>query len=198
MCAFLKTKIVLGKLSEYIIPLRGLKDNVSEFKYKLTNDFFAKIDDPDIQKGNLTAVLEVKKTGETFELNFDINGVVQIACDRCLDDMEQAIATKDKLYVKFGKEFAEEDTNIIIVPFDEGEINVAWFIFEFIALNVPLKHIHPYGKCNKEMTAKLKQVTAYDKTDTDEDADFSADIDYEKEVETDPRWGELKKLIDNN
>ena len=183
------------KLSEYIIPLRGLKDGVSEYKYKLTNDFFAKIDDADIQKGNLTVVLEVRKSGETFELNFDINGVVQIACDRCLDDMEQSIDTKDKLYVKFGKEFAEEGANTIVIPFDEGEINVAWFIFEFIALNVPLKHVHPYGKCNKDMTAKLKKVTAYDKDEVGDESDFSAD-DFEEETETDPRWDELKKIID--
>jgi len=189
---------ILSKLSEYIIPLRGLKDGVSEFNYKLTNDFFTKIDDADIQKGNVTVVLKVKKTGEIFELNFDINGVVQIACDRCLDDMEQPIATKDILYVKFGKEFAEESTNVVIVPFDEGEINVAWFVFEFIALNVPLKHIHPYGKCNKEMTAKLKQVSAYDKNDTDDESDFSADVSFEQDIEIDSRWDELKKIIDNN
>ena len=184
----------MGKLSEYTIPLRGLKDGVSEFKYVLTNDFFTKIDDPDIQKGNLTAILEIKRTGETFELNFAINGMVQIACDRCLDDMEQPIETKDRLYVRFGKEFAEEDTNIIIVPFDEGEINVAWFIFEFIALNVPLKHVHAYGKCNREMTAKLQQVSAYDQND----ADNEINVDPEKEIDTDPRWDELKKIIDNH
>ncbi|MDR0872431.1 MAG: DUF177 domain-containing protein [Prevotellaceae bacterium] len=183
----------MGKFSEYIVPLRGLKDGVSVFEYKLTNDFFAKIDDADIQKGNLTAVLEVKKTGETFELNFDINGITIVACDRCLDDMEQPIATKEKLYVKFGKEFSEEGTNVIVVPFDEGEINVAWFIFEFIALNVPIKHVHLFGKCNKEMTTKLKSVAAYDKEDADTD-EATPDFDSE-ESETDPRWDKLKELI---
>jgi uncharacterized metal-binding protein YceD (DUF177 family) len=185
----------LGKFSEYIVPLRGLKDGVSVFEYKLTNDFFANIDDADIQKGNLIAILEVKKTGETFEMNFDINGIAIVACDRCLDDMEQPIAVKEKLYVKFGKEFAEEGANVIIVPFDEGEINVTWFMFEFIALNVPIKHIHPFGKCNKEMTAKLKSVSAYDKEDADETA---PDFDVEEEsTETDPRWDKLKELIEN-
>lgn len=190
----------MGKYSEYEIPLKGIKDGTHKFEYKLTNDFFAKIDDPDIQKGKLDAVVEVKKTGETFELNFNITGVIQISCDRCLDDMDQPIETQSKLYVKFGKEFSEEGDNIVIIPFDESEINVAWFIFEFIALNVPMKHVHPYGKCNKAMTSKLKEVSIYEKEEDAEEQTEDGDSDFEdtKKMETDPRWDELKKIIDNN
>jgi uncharacterized metal-binding protein YceD (DUF177 family) len=190
----------LGKYSEYIVPLRGLKGDTHKFEYKLTNDYFAKIDDPDITKGKLDVVLNVKKIGETFELNFNIKGVVQISCDRCLDDMDQAIDTQDTIFVKFGKEFAEEDGNVVIVPFEEGEINVAWFIFEFIALNIPIKHVHPFGKCNKEMTSKLKQVSTFEK-DEDSDGDFEIDDeDFSDKKQTDPRWDVLKKIIntDNN
>ncbi len=190
----------MGRFSEYIVPLRNLKGDVNKFEYKLTNDFFVKIDSQEIGKGKLDVALTVKKIGEIFELSFDINGVVQVPCDRCLDDVTQPITTQDKIFVKFGKEFAEEDGNIVIVPFEEGEINIAWFIFEFIALNVPMKHVHPYGKCNKAMTSKLKQVSTYEKEDEGGN-DQMPDVDFEEEIdnsETDPRWNELKKIIDNN
>ena len=188
----------MGKFTEYIVPLRSLKSDSYKFEYKLTNDFFVKIDSPEVGKGKLDVVLDVKKRGEAFEMNFDINGVVQVPCDRCLDDMALPIATQEKIFVKFGAEFAEEDGNVVIVPFEEGEINVAWFIFEFIALNIPMKHVHPYGKCNKAMTSKLKQVSAYEKDedgDSDEQGGFD-DEDMEK-TETDPRWDALKTIIGN-
>ena len=59
--------------------------------------------------------------------------------------------------VKFGHEYAEEGDNLIVIPEEEGEINVAWFMYEFIALSVPMKHVHAPGKCNKAMTGKLNK-----------------------------------------
>lgn len=187
----------MSKFQEYIVPLKSLNEGESKFEYKLTNDFFLKIDNPEVQKGKLDVVLKVKKIRETFELSFDINGVVQVPCDRCLDDMDQSISTQDKLFVKFGKDFAEENGNVVIVPLEEGEINIAWFMFEFIALNIPMKHIHPFGKCNKEMTSKLREVSSYEKEDDEEDF---GDVDFEDTEQinkSDPRWDELKKLINN-
>ena len=55
------------------------------------------------------------------------DGVVWVPCDRCLDDMEQPITSADKLMVKFGTEYAEEGDNLIVIPEEEGLINVAWF-----------------------------------------------------------------------
>lgn len=99
------------------------------------------IDGNEVQKGHVHVQLTVKKSLMAFELNFQIAGTVIIPCDRCLDDMELPIETQDKLIVKFGKEYAEESDEIVIVPEEEGTINVAWFIYEFIALAIPIKHV---------------------------------------------------------
>ena len=188
----------MGKFTEYIVPLRSLKGDSYKFEYKLTNDFFVNIDSPEVGKGKLNVTLDVKKIGEAFEMNFDINGVVQVPCDRCLDDMAMPVETQEKIFVKFGAEFTEEGENVVIVPFDEGEINVAWFIFEFIALSLPMKRVHPYGKCNKAMSSQLKKVSAYEKDDEDADERSGGFDDEEMEkTEIDPRWDELKKIIGN-
>ena len=39
-------------------------------------------------------------------------------------------------------EYAEEGDNLIVIPEEEGEINVAWFMYEFVALAIPMKHVH--------------------------------------------------------
>ena len=84
-----------------------------------------------------------------FEMNFQIEGVVVVPCDRCLDDMEIPIDTHNRLVVKFGKEYAEESDEVVVIPEEEGAINLAWFLYEFIALAVTHEDVHRRDKCNK-------------------------------------------------
>ncbi len=171
-------------------------------EFLLDNLFFADIDGPEVQKGRLKVVLNLKKTLHAFELNFQIEGVAYVPCDRCLDDVEIPIATSEKLIVKLGSEHGSEGDNIIIVPEDEGYINVAWLIYEFIALAIPMKHVHAPGKCNKAVTGKLnKHLRTTSDDDNSEDMDDISDeviTDDDTEGSTDPRWNELKKILDNN
>jgi uncharacterized metal-binding protein YceD (DUF177 family) len=192
----------MGKFDLYKIALKDLNSKTSVFEYKLDNAFFEKIDDPEIRRGKVNAVVTVTKTGGAFELDFELEGNVQVPCNRCLDDMEQAISHKSKFTVKLGKEFAEEKNNVIIVPETEGEINIAWFLFEFIALSIPIKHVHAPGKCNKGMMTKLRKHSVKEEGDN-----FGFDVEEmpESDMETnsqeeniDPRWNELKKLKTDN
>lgn len=190
----------MGKFQAYNIQLNTLPLGAHKYEFVLDNVFFKNIDAEDVQKGKLNVELTVIRNSSNFELNFKIDGVVQVPCNRCLDDMDLEISVKDKLFVKFGKDFAEEGDNIVIVPESEGAINIAWFLYEFIAVAVPIKHVHPAGKCNKMMSSKLKRHIAKSADDEDNDEEFT-DFDEETEssnevVETDPRWDELKKLIE--
>lgn len=191
----------MGKFNLYKLPLKSLPEGTLNYEYKLDNLFFKNIDGPEFQQGNLDVTLTVKRSGDTFELNFDIAGVIQIPCDLCLDSMDYEVATKEKLFVKFGKEFSDENDNVVIIPESEGELNIAWFLYEFIALTIPLKHVHPTGKCNKAMTKKLHKHKAKDANEEGMDDNQFEDDDEviaDEEVETDPRWDELKNIVDNN
>ncbi len=179
-----------------------MQEDSCKYEFVLDNLFFANIDSPEIQKGKVNVVLVVKKTSRAFELNFQTDGIVWVPCDRCLEDIEQLISSTDKLLVKFGHEYAEEGDNLIIIPEEEGEINVAWFMYEFIALALPMKHVHAPGKCNKTMSSKLNKhlrTTPDDETENDFVSEDEAEL-MNEEIETpvDPRWDELKKILDNN
>lgn len=155
----------MGKFTLYKLPLKSLPVGTHHYEYLLDNEFFRNIDGPEVQKGKVSVTLSVKRTADVFELDFVINGVIQVPCDRCLDDLDLEVDTKEKLYVKFGAEYSDENDNVVIVPEAEGEINIAWFLYEFIALTIPLKHVHPAGKCNKSMSAKLRKHTAHSTDD---------------------------------
>ena len=193
----------MGKFDKYKIDLKGMQTDSAKYEFVLDNLYFAHIDGPEVQKGKVNVTLTVKRTSRAFELSFQTDGMVWVPCDRCLDEMELQITSSDKLMVKFGHEYAEEGDNLIVIPEEEGEINVAWFMYEFVALSIPMKHVHAPGKCNKTMSSKLKKHTARSTEDGDEEyEDDSVEeditIDDDVPVATDPRWDGLKGLLEND
>ena len=199
----------MSKFSLYKIDLKNLPDGLNTFSYELDRKFFEAIDHEEVRKGNVTADLTVKRTISAYEFNFHLHGVVQVPCNRCLDDMHQDIDTDNRLIVKLGEEYSEESDELVTVPADEGGINIAWYLYEFIVLNIPIKHVHEPGKCNKVMTSKYRKHKAVstsddaddDDSDTNEDFDVDDIDDNEVDVtdntaqDTDPRWDALKDLI---
>ena len=169
--------------------------DTATYEYQIDNQFFTDLDAPEVQKGLVNVSLEVRKTSGIYELCFHTEGKVLVTCDRCLDEMEQLIETVDKLKVKLGDDFSEIN-DIVIVPEEDGYINVAWFIYEFIALSIPMKHVHAPGKCNKDMVSKLSKHLRVSGDDEEEFEGMEDIVDEPREI--DPRWNELRKILDNN
>jgi len=190
----------MSKFELYNIVLKDINNETRTYEFDLDDAYFKKIDSPEVQKGNVKAKVSVVKKLNTFELLFTLEGNINVPCNRCLDDMVQPITYKEKLQVRFGDKFDEID-EIVIVPESDGGINVAWFLYEFIVLNIPIKHVHAPGECNKTMVTKLKRHITRSKDDDedsgldfdDDDDDFSAE-----EIPTDPRWDGLQNISENN
>lgn len=189
----------MSKFEHYNIVLKDLNNEIKTLEFELDDAYFKKIDSPEVQRGKVNALVTVQRKLATFELNFKLEGIITIPCDRCLDDMEQPIHHKEKLQVKFGQQFSEED-EIVIVPENEGSINIAWFLYEFIVINIPIKHVHPVGECNKTMVTKLKKHIIHQKGDESEEDDILTDDDdfSNEDTQTDPRWDSLQNISDNN
>ena len=175
----------MAKFSTYKVELKSLSAGKHKLDFDITDDFFALIneEESDVKRGKLKLNLDINRIGDVFEMIFAISGVVFVPCDRCLDDIEMPVDINNKIFVKFGEEYAEESDEVVVVPESEGNINIAWFVYEFIILSLPIKRVHPYGMCNKEMLAKLKKHKTYIKTsdDSDEiDDEDDEDVDFEE------------------
>ena len=163
------------------VDLKALKEGVTQLHFCLGDEYFEAIEANDFQRGNIDVDLDIRYTEDFYEFQFRINGVVLVPCDRCLEDMEQSIETENRLVVKLGEEYSEDD-DLVTVAEDEGILDVAWFIYEFIDLNIPIKHVHAPGKCNPAMIRMLEEHTV---ARSDEE---------EGEKSMDPRWEALLKL----
>ena len=163
------------------IDLKSLTDEETTLSFDLDDTYFAALDGADVKKGSLHVSVSIRKATGFFELLFHTVGTVIVPCDRCLDDMEQPVETDNRLIVKLGSEYSEED-DIIVVPEDEGILDTSWIIYEFVALVIPIRHVHAPGKCNPAMTKALEELSA----DRSSDEESSQAID--------PRWEKLTKL----
>ncbi len=173
--------VPMCSLESFKIDLKGLDEGVRVLEYHLVDDYFEAIDAPEVRSGDLHVNVSVRKTADLYELEFRTEGTVAVPCDLCLDDMEQRIEAKDRLLVRLGNEYSEED-DVVIVDENEGILDTSWIIYEFIALAIPIKHVHAPGKCNPAMIEALEGLTT----------DRSSDEESTKPV--DPRWSELEKL----
>ena len=163
------------------IDLKSLKEEETSLEFDLDDTYFEALDDAEVKKGSLHVSVSIRKATGFFELLFHTAGTVIIPCDRCLDDMDLPVETENRLVVKLGSEYSEED-DVIVVPENEGILDMSWLIYEFVALVIPIRHVHAPGKCNIAMTKTLEELSA----------DRSSDE--ESDQPTDSRWDKLKTL----
>ena len=163
------------------IDLKGLEEGVNHLEFDLDDAYFKAVDAPEVSQGRVHVSLDIVRTGnDIFTLDIHETGTVMVPCDVCLDPMEQSIETTQRLEVKFGTENSEED-DLVTVAEDEGILDVTWLLYEFIALAIPIKHVHAPGKCNPAMIRALEEHSA-------------ARSGQEGGVAVDPRWEALLKL----
>lgn len=188
----------MGKFDSYNIQLKTMEIGESVVEYHLGNEFFESIGEEAIQKGNVTAKIKIVKNLKQSELHFELEGKVIVLCDRCLEEMDQPIKTSGRLIVKMGKEFKDDGDDVVIIPEEQGVINVSWFMYEFVELAIPIKHVHPFGRCNTGMASKLSEhLVSSDSFESDDDSSEGADTinpDAESDRPIDPRWSALAAL----
>ena len=168
-------------LETYKIDLKALKEAETTLEFDVDDDFFKALDGSQLEHGSLHVSVSIRKMSGFFELAFHSEGTVTVSCDRCLDDMQQPIEADNSLVVKMG-DTASEDGDTVIVDENEGILDTSWFIYEFVMLAIPIKHVHAPGKCNSAMTQKLDELSGAVRSG-------------EEEAEAiDPRWQALEKL----
>ena len=162
------------ELRQYDIHFVGLKNGEHPFSYKIDEKFFQLFHESLFKKGNCDVQLKFEKETSHFVLDFNIEGKVEVECDRCTADMQYPIFNEFKLYVKFedqrNNEDSEENDEVLYIARADSKINVAQFIYEYISLSVPMVRNcdfleEKYKNCNQEVLKELSNSSPQDKTD---------------------------------
>lgn len=171
----------MSNLEEFKIDLKSLGKRDAVFAFNLDDSYFEAIQAPVVRNGRLRTTLNIHFADGFYNMIFHTEGTVVLPCDLCLDDMSQEIATDDRLSARLG-EGQSESADLVIVSENDGILDVSWYIYEFIELSIPIRHVHAPGKCNPAMMKILK----------DHSTARSGDGDAGQPV--DSRWAALDKL----
>jgi uncharacterized protein len=171
--------------SSYTISLSGLKEGHHTIDFEIDKEFFEQFEESEVKEGSLIANIEMDKRSSHLDMIIRVSGSLRVSCDRCLEMFSQPVSSENRLLVKFGKSIEDIDPDILSLPADEYELDLQQQIYEFIILALPIKRVHPADKngkstCDLFMLKKLEELLI------------------EEERENDPKWDELKKLMNDN
>lgn len=169
----------------YTIGLSGLKEGRHTIDFEIGNKFFESFEESEIKEGSLFANIELEKRSTHIDLFIRISGRVKVCCDRCLEMFFLPIECENRLLIKFGKKIEDSDPDIISFTTDEHELDLTQHFYEYIHLALPIKRVHPDDEngnstCDPLMLDKLKELIV------------------EEDNDNDPRWDELRKLMNDN
>jgi len=189
----------MGKFSEFKLPLKSIPAGTQEFSYHLDKAFFVNMENADVRDADVDVHLTVTHKNDVYDLVFHLTGTVTVACDRCLDNLELPVDTTYQVAVKYGDDYRDDADGMIEIPESDNFLNVAYMIHDTAALAIPIKHVHPLGKCNRAMSTLLKKHRAHTPGDTDAELedellDGIDDADTGEAQATDPRWDALRGL----
>lgn len=172
---------------EFLIPFIGLKQGKHQFEFEINKAFFDTFDFDEYNSVNIKVDMILEKQSTMLELHFSHKGSVNVPCDLTNEDFDLPVTGNLKIVVKFGDAFNDDNDEILILPHGEYQVDVAQYIYEMIVLSVPTKRVHP-GVEDGTMDAEILERL-------DELAPKAQQEEEQEEIEIDPRWDELKKLL---
>ncbi len=167
----------MGQFEDMKVRLSGLESGIYEYKMQLDDTFFEAFKNEEIKGGKVNFDVKMERDERVTMFSFAFQGEVKTECDRCLGKMTVEVSGEEKLYVRFSDTEVCDEEDVAIVPEDASEIDLTPWLYEYVAVRVPMQHSHPEGKCDPEMTKYIV------------DEEIQHNDDY-----VDPRWEALKGL----
>jgi uncharacterized protein len=171
----------------FSVNIIGLSNSAHTFDFQLDDSFFGQYGTEIISSGQLEAVVVLDKHETFIEADFSIKGHVGLICDRSLEPFEEPLDIHKKVMFKYGETPGEVTDEIVIIARDQSSLELGQLMYEFIALSMPIKKLHPKFRGDEAETEVEEGRIVYTaSTDNNNEGDDDGDVD--------PRWEALKKL----
>jgi len=166
LCKPLKT--VMSQRREYEIAFVGLKPGMHVFEYRVEDKFFVPYGEQDFTNCIANIKLSLDKKNGFMQLKFDVDGTVDVICDKCGNTLPMQLWDEFNIIVKIVDEpevmnEQEEDPDVYYISRGESHLHMADWIYEFVNLSIPLQKMCKEeemggAKCNIEVLEKLRKM----------------------------------------
>ena len=164
------------------IQFSGLKPGTYTYRYTLDGNFFREYENEELREGKVVFEVSMERSERMLTFTFVYHGNIKTTCDRCLGEMEIPVDGEERLCVKFSDTETSDDEDVVILPESAYQIDIAQWMYEYVAIAMPIQKVHPEGECDPEMLKYLSEMNEEEREKTT--------------GETDPRWDALKQLME--
>ena len=178
-------------LREFDVHIFKLSNGEHNYQFGISDSFFELFENEIFSKGKLVADVSLQKSDSMIQMNFHVEGLIELTCDRSLDLFDQSVSFDSRMIFKYGDEEKELSEDVMVIKKDCQTINLADLLNEFIGLQIPMKKLHPRFQ-EEENENDDEFVMVYSSEQENEDSD-----EQQEEQDVDPRWAALKKLKNN-
>lgn len=178
----------MKELTQFKIPLSGLKQGRHQFLYDIDKMFFTYFDYDEFWDAILKLDVELIKSSTSLALKLHVEGELGVQCYVTNESYMQPIKDTYEFVVRYGDEYNDEQENILIIPHGSIEVDIKQYVYETILLSVPARLVHP-GLEDGSLQSDIKDILDDLRVDAPSEDEEDSDDDI------DPRWDELKKLL---
>ena len=168
---------------DFTVQFGSLKEGFHDFKYQLTDEFFALIEQDLIQKGEVSVLLNLERFERHMSCTFTLSGWVKKNCDVCLSNLRYPVECTHNLHVKITDKQIEEEPDLISIDSNAYELDLTNHLFDYVVLSLPMKLECKDAINREECDEKVLEMLANSKDETDNS--------------NHPEWQKLKEIFKN-
>lgn len=168
-------EIKVMKKSLCTIPFSGWKNGLHEIDFELDQSFFEDFPTTEFDGANLKFHVVLNKQETLLELDIELEGAVQLPCDRCGENFNFNMNGYDHLLVKFGHETKTDEDEVWTLGPSEYQLEVANRFYELVILSLPARRMHENQEdCNPDVVLAIEE--------------------YSVEKDSDDQWKDIKNF----
>ncbi len=175
-------------MNNFDIEFVKLENGIHSFQYEIDGSFFESFKNLDIQGAHVDVRVSLNKTESVLYFDIQGKGYLNFQCDRCLSEIQYPVNTDFKVVYHLNAveskidEAQEVNLDVFYLSGTQYKVNIADSIYESFLSEIPMvKRCDDVenNECNAEMIDCLEDL----------------EENKEGKNEIDPRWEELKKLL---
>ncbi len=180
----MKKGVTMDDFTQLDIDIYTLSNKVYTYQYQLGEPFFQLFDNSPVERGNLNVEVELDKQPTLITVKFQIDGTVQLECDRSLELFDYPLSIDKAVIYQYGEEEEEITEDIYTITTGTQLINIAQLLYELIGVSIPMKRLHPSLADKDDPWSEGEIVFSSQQKGNNVDAT----------EEVDPRWQALKNI----
>jgi uncharacterized protein len=169
------------KRQDYWIDIINLKNGTYEYDFNINSEFFDFFDESLLEKGKIAVTLKLEKNERLIRAIFNLEGHLELVCDRSLKAFNYPISEQQVHLYKFSSDSSEDTEDITHINLNTDSLDLGHLIYEYITLTIPMRKIHPDYLGTDDEEGFYYKTGVEEKENTNEES-------------IDPRWEALKKL----